>query len=152
MQLQSTYHGFPWSNQIKKIWLLLLTILVYVLQSFNLRRTVTEKPSTPAGPAAHVKVTAILEKANAIRQVLIFSFPTLHHIIIHKRLVVTIKKFLRLLVAIMAKMTTHGAMPDLRYETYFSLRSNSHKGANSCNCNKTHSMALWISLFYFCKL
>ncbi|XP_011657763.1 protein SCAR3 isoform X2 [Cucumis sativus] len=37
-------------------------------KSFNLRRTVTEKPSTPAGPAAHVKVTAILEKANAIRQ------------------------------------------------------------------------------------
>ncbi|XP_022139966.1 protein SCAR3-like isoform X2 [Momordica charantia] len=37
-------------------------------KSFNLRRTVTEKPTTTAGPATHVKVTAILEKANAIRQ------------------------------------------------------------------------------------
>nr|XP_011460605.1 PREDICTED: protein SCAR3 isoform X2 [Fragaria vesca subsp. vesca] len=38
-------------------------------QSFNLRRTVTAKPTTTTpGPATHVKVTAILEKANAIRQ------------------------------------------------------------------------------------
>ncbi|KAG7019579.1 Protein SCAR3 [Cucurbita argyrosperma subsp. argyrosperma] len=37
-------------------------------KSFNLRRTVTEKPSTQTGPATHIKVTAILEKANSIRQ------------------------------------------------------------------------------------
>ncbi|XP_023541544.1 protein SCAR3-like isoform X1 [Cucurbita pepo subsp. pepo] len=37
-------------------------------KSFNLRPTMTEKASTTAGPATHVKVTAILEKANAIRQ------------------------------------------------------------------------------------
>ncbi|KAK9936577.1 hypothetical protein M0R45_013411 [Rubus argutus] len=38
-------------------------------KSFNLRRTVTAKaPTSTPGPATHVKVTAILEKANAIRQ------------------------------------------------------------------------------------
>ncbi|XP_050367817.1 protein SCAR3 isoform X2 [Argentina anserina] len=38
-------------------------------RSVNLRRTVTAKPmTTTPGPATHVKVTAILEKANAIRQ------------------------------------------------------------------------------------
>ncbi|XP_024156640.1 protein SCAR3 isoform X1 [Rosa chinensis] len=38
-------------------------------QSFNLRRTVTAKATTTTpGPATHIKVTAILEKANAIRQ------------------------------------------------------------------------------------
>ncbi|XP_048328184.2 protein SCAR3 isoform X1 [Ziziphus jujuba] len=38
-------------------------------KSFSLRRTVTEKSTTiTPGPAANVKVTAILEKANAIRQ------------------------------------------------------------------------------------
>ncbi|KAF3452112.1 hypothetical protein FNV43_RR08209 [Rhamnella rubrinervis] len=37
-------------------------------KSFNLRRTVAEKPRSTPGPAANVKVTAILEKANAIRQ------------------------------------------------------------------------------------
>ncbi|XP_023000931.1 protein SCAR3-like isoform X2 [Cucurbita maxima] len=37
-------------------------------KSFNLRRTVTEKPCTQTGPATHIKVTAILEKANSIRQ------------------------------------------------------------------------------------
>ncbi|XP_052201933.1 protein SCAR3-like isoform X2 [Diospyros lotus] len=37
-------------------------------KSFNLRRTATEKPAVTPGPTANVKVTAILEKANAIRQ------------------------------------------------------------------------------------
>ncbi|XP_057463661.1 protein SCAR3-like isoform X1 [Actinidia eriantha] len=37
-------------------------------KSFNLRRTATEKPIVTPVPAANVKVTAILEKANAIRQ------------------------------------------------------------------------------------
>jgi len=37
-------------------------------KSFNLRRTVSEKPTATPGPVANVKVTAILEKANAIRQ------------------------------------------------------------------------------------
>ncbi|GKU94403.1 hypothetical protein SLEP1_g7903 [Rubroshorea leprosula] len=37
-------------------------------KSFNLRRTVTAKPTVTSGPTANVKVTAILEKANAIRQ------------------------------------------------------------------------------------
>ncbi|KAG2687838.1 hypothetical protein I3760_09G069000 [Carya illinoinensis] len=37
-------------------------------KSFNLRRTMTPKPTHPPGPATNVKVTAILEKANAIRQ------------------------------------------------------------------------------------
>ncbi|CAL0325000.1 unnamed protein product [Lupinus luteus] len=38
-------------------------------KSFNLRRTITGKPNVTTGPTASVKVTAILEKANAIRQV-----------------------------------------------------------------------------------
>ncbi|XP_059669840.1 protein SCAR3 isoform X2 [Cornus florida] len=37
-------------------------------KSLSLRRTVTAKPSLTPGPATNVKVTAILEKANAIRQ------------------------------------------------------------------------------------
>ncbi|XP_057470552.1 protein SCAR3-like isoform X1 [Actinidia eriantha] len=37
-------------------------------KSFNLRRTATERPTVTPGPTANVKVTAILEKANAIRQ------------------------------------------------------------------------------------
>ncbi|XP_058200680.1 protein SCAR3 isoform X2 [Rhododendron vialii] len=37
-------------------------------KSFNLRRTLSEKPTVTSGPVANVKVTAILEKANAIRQ------------------------------------------------------------------------------------
>ncbi|XP_059290710.1 SCAR-like protein 2 isoform X1 [Lycium ferocissimum] len=37
-------------------------------KSFNLRRTVPAKPTGTTGPPANVKVTAILEKANAIRQ------------------------------------------------------------------------------------
>ncbi|XAR59245.1 hypothetical protein NMG60_11014976 [Bertholletia excelsa] len=37
-------------------------------RSFNLRRTIIEKPTVTPGPAANVKVTAILEKVNAIRQ------------------------------------------------------------------------------------
>ncbi|KAH7857202.1 hypothetical protein Vadar_010161 [Vaccinium darrowii] len=38
-------------------------------KSFNLRRTdMSEKPTATPGPVANVKVTAILEKANAIRQ------------------------------------------------------------------------------------
>ncbi|KAJ8549483.1 hypothetical protein K7X08_033190 [Anisodus acutangulus] len=37
-------------------------------KSFNLRRTVQAKPTGTTGPPASVKVTAILEKANAIRQ------------------------------------------------------------------------------------
>ncbi|CAI8618651.1 unnamed protein product [Vicia faba] len=38
-------------------------------KSFNLRPTVTGKSNTSTGPTANVQVTAILEKANAIRQV-----------------------------------------------------------------------------------
>ncbi|KAK7359216.1 hypothetical protein VNO77_01167 [Canavalia gladiata] len=38
-------------------------------KAFNLRPTVTGKSNDTTGPAANVKVTAILEKANAIRQV-----------------------------------------------------------------------------------
>ncbi|KAI4306386.1 hypothetical protein L6164_029667 [Bauhinia variegata] len=38
-------------------------------KSFNLRRTVTGKPNAATSPTTNVKVTAILEKANAIRQV-----------------------------------------------------------------------------------
>ncbi|MCI00783.1 SCAR-like protein [Trifolium medium] len=38
-------------------------------KSFNLRPTVTGKSNATAGPTTNVKVTAILEKANAIRQV-----------------------------------------------------------------------------------
>lgn len=37
-------------------------------KSFNLRRTVPAKPTGTTGPPASVKVTAILEKANAIRK------------------------------------------------------------------------------------
>lgn len=37
-------------------------------KSFNLRQTKTTKPTNTPGPATNVKVTAILEKANAIRQ------------------------------------------------------------------------------------
>ncbi|XP_055803236.1 SCAR-like protein 2 isoform X2 [Solanum dulcamara] len=37
-------------------------------KSFNLRRTAPAKPTGSTGPPANVKVTAILEKANAIRQ------------------------------------------------------------------------------------
>ncbi|XP_038690594.1 protein SCAR1-like isoform X2 [Tripterygium wilfordii] len=37
-------------------------------KSFNLRRTVPARPTTTSVPTANVKVTAILEKANAIRQ------------------------------------------------------------------------------------
>ncbi|RDX69338.1 Protein SCAR1 [Mucuna pruriens] len=42
-------------------------------KAFNLRPTVTGKSNDPAGPTANVKVTAILEKANAIRQVVAAS-------------------------------------------------------------------------------
>ncbi|XP_061372591.1 SCAR-like protein 2 isoform X2 [Gastrolobium bilobum] len=42
-------------------------------KSFNLRPTVTGKPNDTTGPTANVKVTAILEKANAIRQVVAAS-------------------------------------------------------------------------------
>ncbi|XVF40341.1 hypothetical protein PTKIN_Ptkin01aG0105600 [Pterospermum kingtungense] len=38
-------------------------------KSFNLRPTVTAKPTVTSCPTANVKVTAILQKANAIRQV-----------------------------------------------------------------------------------
>ncbi|KAI4296941.1 hypothetical protein L6164_036858 [Bauhinia variegata] len=38
-------------------------------KSFNLRRTVPAKPNATTTPTTNVKVTAILEKANAIRQV-----------------------------------------------------------------------------------
>ncbi|XP_019444966.1 PREDICTED: protein SCAR1-like isoform X2 [Lupinus angustifolius] len=38
-------------------------------KSINLRRTVRRKPNATTGPTASVEVTAILEKANAIRQV-----------------------------------------------------------------------------------
>ncbi|GLU22859.1 hypothetical protein SLE2022_389020 [Rubroshorea leprosula] len=37
-------------------------------KSFNLRPTATAKPTVKSGPTANVKVTAILQKANAIRQ------------------------------------------------------------------------------------
>ncbi|KAL3615129.1 hypothetical protein CASFOL_040790 [Castilleja foliolosa] len=37
-------------------------------KSFNLRPTVTTKPNVPSGGSTNVQVTAILEKANAIRQ------------------------------------------------------------------------------------
>uniref|UniRef100_A0A5B6ZMX3 Protein SCAR n=1 Tax=Davidia involucrata TaxID=16924 RepID=A0A5B6ZMX3_DAVIN len=37
-------------------------------KSFSLKRTVTVRPTFAPGPASNVKVTAILEKANAIRQ------------------------------------------------------------------------------------
>ncbi|XVF27499.1 hypothetical protein REPUB_Repub14bG0112600 [Reevesia pubescens] len=37
-------------------------------KSFNLRPTVTAKPTVTSGPTTNVKVTAILQKANAIRQ------------------------------------------------------------------------------------
>ncbi|KAJ7947085.1 protein SCAR3-like isoform X2 [Quillaja saponaria] len=37
-------------------------------RSFNLRRTVTAKPNVTPGSTTNIKVTAILEKANAIRQ------------------------------------------------------------------------------------
>ncbi|XP_022723881.1 protein SCAR3-like [Durio zibethinus] len=37
-------------------------------KSFNLRPTVTAKPNVTSGPTTNVKVTAILQKANAIRQ------------------------------------------------------------------------------------
>lgn len=37
-------------------------------KSFNLRRTLTAKPTSTPAPSTNVKVTAILEKANAIRQ------------------------------------------------------------------------------------
>ncbi|KAE7995843.1 hypothetical protein FH972_000608 [Carpinus fangiana] len=37
-------------------------------KSFNLRSTMSTKPTNTAGPTTNVKVTAILEKANAIRQ------------------------------------------------------------------------------------
>ncbi|XVF87336.1 hypothetical protein PTKIN_Ptkin18bG0112000 [Pterospermum kingtungense] len=37
-------------------------------KSFNLRPTVTARPTVTSGPAANFKVTAILQKANAIRQ------------------------------------------------------------------------------------
>jgi len=46
----------------------LLTFALLV-QAFNLRPTVTGKSNDATGPTANVKVTAILEKANAIRQV-----------------------------------------------------------------------------------
>ncbi|KAL2473687.1 protein SCAR3 [Forsythia ovata] len=39
-------------------------------KSFSLRPIVTSKPTIPTGPPANGKVTAILEKANAIRQVI----------------------------------------------------------------------------------
>ncbi|XP_035545405.1 scar-like domain-containing protein WAVE 5 isoform X2 [Juglans regia] len=39
-------------------------------KSFSLRRTMTTKPTSTPGPATDFKVTAILEKANAIRQVI----------------------------------------------------------------------------------
>lgn len=40
-----------------------------MIQSFNLRRTAPAKPTGNTVPPASVKVNAILEKANAIRQV-----------------------------------------------------------------------------------
>ena len=43
------------------------------LQSFSLRRTVTPRPIVMPTPATNVSVTAILEKANAIRQVIYMS-------------------------------------------------------------------------------
>lgn len=49
------------------------------LQSFSLRRTVTPRQMVMPTPATNVSVTAILEKANAIRQVIymssLLSFP-----------------------------------------------------------------------------
>jgi len=42
-----------------------------LVQAFNLRPTVTGKSNDATGPTANVKVTAILEKANAIRQVFV---------------------------------------------------------------------------------
>lgn len=56
------------------LFLLICHIFFYVLsQSFTLRRTATAKPTVTSGTPANGKVTAILEKANAIRQV--FKFP-----------------------------------------------------------------------------
>lgn len=46
-----------------------------MIQSFNLRRTAPAKPTGATGPPTSVKVSAILEKANAIRQVSINPYP-----------------------------------------------------------------------------
>ncbi|CAJ1938629.1 unnamed protein product [Sphenostylis stenocarpa] len=46
-------------------------------KAFNLRPTVTGKSNDATGPTANVKVTAILEKANAIRQFLLQSYDEL---------------------------------------------------------------------------
>lgn len=43
--------------------------LCAILQAFNLRRTTTSKPSITSETAPNASVSAILEKANAIRQV-----------------------------------------------------------------------------------
>ncbi|KAF8409046.1 hypothetical protein HHK36_005118 [Tetracentron sinense] len=42
-------------------------------KSFSLRRTVTARPTLTPGPTTNIKVTAILEKANAIRQAFVGS-------------------------------------------------------------------------------
>lgn len=46
-----------------------LCLISVLFQSFSLRPTITERPNLAANVPAKVSVTAILEKANAIRQV-----------------------------------------------------------------------------------
>lgn len=46
----------------------LIAVLFFSLQSFNLKPAVVSRPSIQ-GPKTNLRVAAILEKANAIRQV-----------------------------------------------------------------------------------
>ena len=52
------------------MWIMAHSWYLVLLQSFNLRRTDSMEKNEPAlRPAANINVAAILEKANAIRQV-----------------------------------------------------------------------------------
>lgn len=95
-------------------------MLLSFAQSFSLRPTVTARPTFASGPAVNVKVTAILEKANAIRQVctlLSFQKLLLHYshffFILPKNYTVKLTaKLGRLLGVMMVGMTITGVTVD----------------------------------------
>ena len=96
-------------------------LAIYLLvQAFNLRPTVSGKSNDTTGSTANVKVTAILEKANAIRQVLvtllllsITLFPNCVYICILYLISIHNGEPFRLLRVMMVKMMITGVIHDI---------------------------------------
>lgn len=96
-------------------------LAIYLLvQAFNLRPTVSGKSNDTTGSTANVKVTAILEKANAIRQVLvtllllsITLFPNCVYICILYLISIHNGEPFRLLRVMMVKMMITGVIHDM---------------------------------------